>query len=290
MQVEVVVDVGAELAEGPVWHDGALLWVDIMRGHIHRTDVARGQDTVLAAMPGSVGAVAAHRDGGYLAATDLGFVELHEDGSPRRSIAVEADIPDNRMNDGKCDPAGRFWAGTMALDASPGRGSLYVLGPDGDVRVAMRDLTISNGLGWSPDARTMYLVDSGQGTLASHAFDLDGGVLGPRNGLVEVAEGDAVPDGLTVDADGGIWVALWGGGRVHRYAPNGGLDQVIELPVSQVTSCAFGGPDLRTLFITTAAYELDEAQSRAEPLAGAVFAVELPVGGLAPVAYAPAQA
>ena len=178
------------------------------------------------------------------------------------------------MNDGACDPQGRFWAGTMAYDESPGAGALYRLELDGSCTTVLTGLTIANGIGWSPDARTMYLNDSGTGRVETFSFDGASGAISDRRTLVESDRPGVVPDGLTVDAEGGIWVAWWGGGAVNRYAPDGTLVASIELPVERPTSCAFGGPEVATLFVTTARDGLDEAALMRQPDAGRVFSIE----------------
>ena len=181
-----------------------------------------------------------------------GFLFVDDDGSVRELAQPEAGRTDVRMNDGACDPQGRFWAGTMAYDESPGAGALYRLELDGSCTTVLTGLTISNGIGWSPDGSTMYLNDSGTGCVDAFRFDGATGAISDRRTLVRSDQPGVVPDGLTVDEEGGIWVALWGGGAVNRYAPDGSLLASVELPVERPTSCAFGGPDRATLFITTA--------------------------------------
>jgi sugar lactone lactonase YvrE len=178
--------------------------------------------------------------------------------------------PDGTL-ESACDPQGRFWAGTMAYDEAPGAGVLYRLELDGSCTTVLTGLTISNGIGWSPDGATMYLADSGTGLV--EAFDFDGatGDLSQRRTLVRIQQPGAVPDGLTVDQEGGIWVALWGGGAVQRYGPDGALLAMLRLPVDQPTSCAFGGPELATLFVTSARAGLDEAALDRQPHAGHLF-------------------
>jgi sugar lactone lactonase YvrE len=174
------------------------------------------------------------------------------------------------MNDAKCDPVGRLWAGSMAFDFRPGAASLYRLDRTGITRV-LTDLTISNGLGWSPDATLMYFIDSGTNRVDVLDYDLASGTIGERRPFVTLAPSHGMPDGLAVDADGGVWVACFGTGQVRRYAPEGQLDEVLDLPVRQGTSCCFGGPDLSDLYVTSAAYRLSEADLREQPLAGSLF-------------------
>lgn len=269
-EVELVLDARSRHGEGPVWDPRRreLLWVDISDGVIHRFDPETGAD--LPHHVGQpVGAVAPRASGGLVLALRDGFAML--EGEHLRWIAdTEAERPTNRMNDGKVDPAGRFWAGTMAFDARPGAGSLYRLDQDHRVHTMLTGLTISNGLGWSPDGSRMYFIDSGTGGVDVFDCDTTGAIRGRRR-LVAIAPEDGLPDGMAVDTEGFLWVALWGGWAVRRYAPDGSLERVIDLPVSQVTSCAFGGPDLSDLYITSAAMDLSQEQLEREPHAGSLF-------------------
>ncbi len=267
------------LSEGPRWHGEReeLLWVDILGRQVHRGTLAADgslERVETVAIDRHVGAVAPAVEGGYVIAAGPGFLFLDEDGSVRELAQPEAGRTDVRMNDGACDPQGRFWAGTMAYDESPGAGALYRLELDGSCTTVLTGLTIANGIGWSPDARTMYLNDSGTGRVETFSFDGASGAISDRRTLVESDRPGVVPDGLTVDAEGGIWVAWWGGGAVNRYAPDGTLVASIELPVERPTSCAFGGPEVATLFVTTARDGLDEAALMRQPDAGRVFSIE----------------
>jgi sugar lactone lactonase YvrE len=264
----------AVLGEGARWdaRRDELLRVDILRGRVYRDRVTADGDLVgvrTYALEGTVGAIAPiEGDDGWLLAAGLGFVHLAPDGS-HRAIAEVAPAG-TRMNDAACDPRGRLWAGTLADDQRPGGGSLYRLDRDGTVDRVLDGLTIFNGLGWSPDGRTMYLVDSIPGVV--HAFDFDeerGTIAGGRT--LATLEGDGVPDGLAVDAAGDLWIAVHGGGRVDRYGPDGRLRQVLAVPAEQATSCAFGGADLSRLYVTTATEGWSDERRRAEPGAGLVY-------------------
>jgi sugar lactone lactonase YvrE len=180
------------------------------------------------------------------------------------------------MNDGEVDPSGRFWAGTMELGAAPGRGSLYRLGPRGEVTRVLAGVSISNGLGWSPDERTLYYIDSPTQRIDAYDYDRSSGAIANRRTVAEIDPASGLPDGLAVDAEGCLWVALWGGSSLHRYTPDGRLDRAVALPVSQVTSCAFGGPDLDELYVTSAWVGLEER----EPAAGGLFRLRPGVRGL----------
>jgi sugar lactone lactonase YvrE len=225
----------AALGEGPCWDaaDATLYWVDVPVGQVHALDADGQHHSWEASQP--VGAVALRAAGGLALA------------------AVDHGQPGVRMNDGACDRAGRFYAGSMAADESPGMGALYRLDPDHRLTRLMSGIGISNGIGWSPDERQMYYVDSLDHRLDVLDYDAATGEVGERRPLVEIGGGGAVPDGLTVDADGGIWVAVWGGGAVHRYRPDGVLTATVELPAAYVTCPTFGGADLKTMYITTAA-------------------------------------
>jgi sugar lactone lactonase YvrE len=187
-----------------------------------------------------------------------------------------------RMNDGACDPQGRFYCGTMAYAETPGAGSLYRLDPDGSVQVTLRHVTISNGLQWNQVGDTVFYADTPTGRVDSFDFEPASGAFTNRRTFAEIS-GGGYPDGMAIDEEDGIWVALWGGSAVHRYDKAGRLDLVVDLPVSNVTACAFGGPDLRTLFITTSRQGLDPAD---QPDAGAVFRYEAGVRGAQQHAFA----
>lgn len=277
--VEVVLDAHAQVGECPVWDRsrGELLWVDIPRHTVHRFRPCGGRRSAVdVGQP--VGAVAVRATGGLVLAVRDGFALLDDDAAPVRLVAeVERDRPGNRMNDGRCDAAGRFWAGTMALDMAPGAGALYRLDPDLTVERVLAPTSVSNGLGWSADGRTMYFVDSATGGV--DAFDHASGSLRGRRRLIEVPVG-TLPDGMAIDADGFLWVALWNGWCVHRYSPDGVLDTVVELPAAQITSCTFGGGDLDELYVTSAAAGLSPRERAAQPHAGAIFRVRPGVRGL----------
>ena len=267
------------LSEGPRWHEeaGELLWVDILGARFHRGSIAAdGTLGVVATVEFDrhVGAVAPALGGGYVLAAGTGYLFVDAAGTVSELAQPEGDRTDVRMNDGACDPQGRFWAGTMAYDESPEAGALYRLDLDGTCATVLTGLTISNGIGWSPDGTTMYLADSGTGRV--EAFDFDGGrgSISGRRTLVHVERSGVVPDGLTVDAEGGVWVALWGGGEVRRYAADGSLLTTVRVPVERPTSCAFGGPDRATLFVTTGRAGLDEVALARQPEAGHVFRVD----------------
>lgn len=244
----------SELGEGPCWDDatGSLYWVDIPACRVHRLDRDGGTAGWDAGLP--VGAIAPRAGGGLVLAAEDGFHALDTaTGGLTRLAEIDHGRPGIRMNDGACDRVGRFFAGSMASDESPGAGALYRLDPDHSITRIITGVGISNGIGWSPDDTLMYYVDSLTYQLDVFDYDPATGAIAGRRKFVSLGRGEVMPDGLTVDADGGVWVALWGGGVVRCYSPAGQLTRVAELPAANVTSCAFGGPDLATLYITTAA-------------------------------------
>jgi sugar lactone lactonase YvrE len=280
----------AHHGEGPVWWDawGGLRFVDMLAGDV----LSLGPDGSVART--HVGVVAAalrpRSGGGAVVATERAFaLAAHDDLSDLRVLPDAWPDPGVRFNDGACDPDGRFWCGTMAYDETPGAGAMYRLsalldtagGDDLDpgayaVERMWGDVTISNGLGFSPDGTRAYYNDTPTGVVS--VLDYADGGLRDRRDFVRVGDdGPGAPDGLCVDAQGGVWVALWGGSAVRRYTPDGVLDEVVELPVSQVTACTFGGEGLGELFVTTSAEGVDR---QAEPLAGALFSVRPGVAGL----------
>ena len=271
------------LGEGLRWdaRRGELLGVDILAGRAYRIAVAdTGELTLIGDywVPGTVGAIApVEGDEGWMLAAGRGFVYLAPDGWLRPLAPVSP--AGTRMNDAACDPQGRLWGGTLADDLRPGGGALYRLDGQGRIEEMLSDLTISNGLGWSPDGATMYLVDSGPRVVHAFAFDQHCGTISHGRVLVAVPEEIGVPDGLTVDADGDVWVALYGGGRVQRYSPDGELRETLLLPAAQCTSCAFAGPGLNRLYVTTATEGWSEQQRRADPAAGHVYRFDTDASG-----------
>jgi sugar lactone lactonase YvrE len=284
------VDVRAEHAEGPTWDAvrEELLWVDILGHRVHRAR-ARHRGTATWLEP-----VAAHDTGqcvtaiapfadpadGWIVACERGFGHLDAGGTLRVLDEPEAAAAGRtRMNDGKCDPSGRFWAGSMAWDVTPDAGRLYRMGLDGRVDVVLPAVTVSNGLCWTAEGHTMYYVDTP--TRRVECFELDpatGDVL-DRQVAFEVDPDDGWPDGMTIDDEGCLWVALWGGGQVVRYTTDGRVLARVRVDARQASSCAFGGPKRRTLFITTSQEGLDAAERARQPDAGRVFCADVDVAG-----------
>jgi len=283
--VDVVLEAEAQLGEGPVWDSRAavLRWVDILPGLVHRFDPESGEDTSFE-VGEPVGTVAVRRSGGLVLATESGIYTCSDDGSSSTRLhEVATDPRGGRFNDGKADRWGRFWAGTM-LEGTDAAGAFYRLDPDGSLHTVLTDVSVSNGMGWSPDGRTMYYVDTPTGGVDAFDHDPDTGDVTNRRRLIDVERG--WPDGLSVDAEGGLWVALWDGWAVRHYAPDGRLIDTVELPAQRVTSCAFGGPDLSTLYLTSARTGLAEDVLERQPHAGSLFAVDAEVSGQPPGEWA----
>lgn len=280
---ELVQDARAELGEGPVWDvvGGRVVWVDILGQRVHGFNPTDGTAVVMLKTPSHVGSVAPRAQGGLVLALVDGFWLLDPDATaPRPFRLVTTDGPATRFNDGKVDAVGRFWAGTMAYDSRPSAGALYRLAADGAVDTMLDKVTISNGLAWSGDQRILYYIDTP--TRRIDAFDCDPviGLTGRRRTVVQF--GDDVtgsPDGMTIDAHGALWVALWDGWAVHRYLPDGTLAAVVRMPVARPTSCAFGGADLQDLYITSARSGLLAGDLAAQPAAGGLFRVRPGVAG-----------
>jgi sugar lactone lactonase YvrE len=250
------------------------MWVDINAGHLHRHRPGAGDEIALDLAGEALGAAAPRRGGGHVLATAAGFRLAGPGGQVEEGALRPAGMPaDARFNDAACDPAGRFWAGTVTEDVRPGAGALYRLDPGGTVTQILGGVTESNGLGWSVDGGTFYYIDSGEPEprIRAFAFDAAAGELGASRELARFPGGGPVPDGLIVDAEGALWVAIWGAGQVHRYAPDGELLAVLAVPASQPTCPAFGGPGLDELYLTTAWQGMTGAQRAAEPLAGHVL-------------------
>ena len=270
--VDLALDCRAELGEGPIWdyRSGLLLFVDINGHQVHTLDPS-------SAAHGTVGvgeyvsAIALAAEGGYLVALqhDIARFDL-EQGAGDRVCSVERERRDTRFNDGYVDPRGRFWAGTMSLEKKPGQGALYRF--DGGAAKMVDRVTTSNGIDWSPDGRLMYYIDTGTRRVDVFDFEMETGAIANRRALITIDDADGKPDGLILDEEGFIWVALWQGGAVRRYSPAGQLVQQIDLPVSCPTKCAFGGANLDELYITSARTLLTaDEQKRREPHAGSVF-------------------
>jgi sugar lactone lactonase YvrE len=286
LTLECVADVNAILGEGPVWvaSEGALYWVDIQGRKIFRF----ADDGELSQWPTPlrVGSLVPRSGGGFLAGTDQGIATINLS-SGRLDILFnpEEDRPDNRFNDGKVDRQGRFWTGTMDDRERGSAGTLYRIDPDLRCTAIDTGYGITNGPAFSPDGTVMYHSDTLR--QVTYVFDLDAdGKAANRRTFLQFGEGDGHPDGMTVDSEGCLWIAFWGGWCVRRFSPGGELLQTIEVPVEQPSSCAFGGPDLDRLYVTSATKGLDAAALEMQPKAGGLFMLTPGVQGLADVPFA----
>jgi sugar lactone lactonase YvrE len=286
--VELALAAGADLGEAPSWdaEERLLIWVDITAGIAHRFDPITGRDeTFEIGQP--VGAAVPTASGRLALAVRDGF-RLLDPGSGRTDplAEVEATDPPTLMNDGKCDREGRFWAGTKDAEGRRPLGSLYRLDADLRLERVLSGVTISNGLGWSPDGQSMYYIDSATYGVDVLDFDPGPGAVSNRRRLVKLPGPWGLPDGMTVDEEGFLWVAFWGGSTVRRLSPEGDVTSVVELPVTHVTSCAFGGEDLADLYVTSGRAGLSAEQLRHQPAAGGLFRLRPGVRGLPEHAFA----
>ncbi|MEK9660612.1 MAG: SMP-30/gluconolactonase/LRE family protein [Alphaproteobacteria bacterium] len=297
--VETAVERSDLLGESPLWHpaEKVLYWLDIKAPALRRFDPATGVVTDWA-LPQETGSIALRRDGGFVAGMRDGFAILvpGEDGSVAVELVIdpEGDLPDSRLNDGKCDRQGRYWAGSFHDPAgmpAPGPrtrepvGALYRFDADRTCHRMLDGILVSNSLCWSPDGRTMYFADSP--TRAIRAWDYDptsGAIANPRI-FARLPDSGGTPDGSTVDSEGFLWNAQFGGGKLVRYAPDGNIDREIAMPVTRPTCCAFGGADLKTLYVTSGRVMASAAELAAEPLAGALFSIRFDVPGLEEAAW-----
>jgi len=271
INVRTISETVSNLAEGPIWNldTNKVTWVDIGRQRVHKSDFNSGQtETFSFATP--ICAIAESLDGGYVAATGDGFAKISVNGelSPLHTFFDDA----MRFNDGKVDAAGRFWAGSTAYDLTPNRGSLYVLEIDGTYRKVLGNLTLSNGLAWSPDNQFFYHIDSIPGIMKRYAFNLDTGTLSNESVFLTFEPSLGIPDGMSITHDGNLVVAFWDGSRLEVYSPEGRKIEEIQLPVKRPTSCTFAGADGTTLIVTSAAQDLDNADDAS--LDGSVLAID----------------
>ena len=287
---DCILDAKAILGEGPSWDlvTKSLLWIDIENRRVHRYDPATRENKTWQ-LEHRVGFAVPTAKGDILAGTQQGIVRL----DPNRGTVTplsdpESDQPQNRFNDGKCDPVGRIWAGTMCIDEEHGanQGKLYRI--DGNVEISkmLDDITISNGLAWSADQKTMYYIDTPTMRVDAFDFEADSGTITNRRPAIQIPEGIGYPDGMTIDAEGMLWVALWQGWGVTRWNPaTGEMIGKISVPVERVTSCCFGGDELKELFITTASRDMKEEDWPKQPQAGGLFVASPGVSGLSSVPF-----
>jgi sugar lactone lactonase YvrE len=287
--VERVIAAGNQLGESPVWRadEGALYWVDIPKGLITRHVFNTGVNSQWK-LPAPIGSFTFRSEGGMVVALKTGIYFFNpENGDLRQIHNPEAGLPENRFNEGKCDPRGRFFTGTMneVVRGKPD-GSLYRLDAQAELSIILKEITIPNGLAWSPDGSRMYFADTRRHVIFQFDYDTDDGIPFHQRTFVDLSSYEGLPDGATVDADGCLWSAMFSGGRIVRYTPKAKIDRVIGLPVTQVNSLAFGGTDLRTLFVVTSKHLLNESALTAQPLAGDIFAIDVGVAGTVEPSFA----
>jgi sugar lactone lactonase YvrE len=279
--VRIAIDSQDQLGEGATWRveTQELVRVDIAQGLVHGWRPETGESWS-ASFDGEVGAAVPRAGDGFVVAVDHDLWLVDAGGQRTMLASAETDREANRFNDCRADPAGRLWAGTMSTLREPGVAGLYRLEAGGELERVVADTTISNGLGWSPSGELMYFIDSTTQRIDVFDYDVASGTPTARRAFAAVEPRDGLPDGLCVDADGGVWVCLFGGGAVRRYSPDGSLDAVIDMPVPHVTCPAFGGPSLETLYVTSTRHRLTAEQLPSFPQAGSVFALEPGVEGL----------
>lgn len=276
----------ATLGEGALWqpHTQQLLWVDIEKCELHSFDPVTGKD-VCWPMPARIGTVVPVNGGGYLIALETGIYFFDPNHAQMRFMVNPITGPQLRFNDGKCDPLGNFWAGTIQMEGKKHQAALYRYDPQGRLHTMLTGVSNSNGIVWSADGQTMYYIDTPTQTV--QAFDFDRAtaqISGPRI-AVRIPEEAGAPDGMSIDAADRLWVCLYGGGAVHCYDPkSGNLICRVKVPAPNTTSCAFGGSDLKTLFITTARENMSPAALRQFPDSGGIFALQTNVAGV-PASY-----
>ena len=288
LEAEPVLACRNRLGEGPIWsiEEQALYWVDIVAPAIHRYRPADGAHDQWS-IPEHIGSLSMRAAGGLVIALKSGFVLFDTASGAIEMIAeAEADKLDNRFNDGRCDREGRFFAGSLTYSEDSNVGSLWRLDRDRRATPVMNGITISNGLCWSPDGATMYHVDTPTRAIRAFDYDQDEGMPSNPRVLVETDADGGWPDGSITDSEGCIWNAEWDGARVVRYTPEGKVDRVVKVPAKRATCAAFGGPDLKTLYITSAWDRMTKDDRDAWPHSGDLFAVEVDVAGLPDPKYA----
>lgn len=282
MKAELILDAKATVGEGPVWdyRKGILYWVDILQGNLHVYDPQSGSNTTHE-MGQYIGAAVPREEGGLVMALHHGFAFYNDATQTLEMIRnPEANKPENRFNDGKCDPAGRFWAGTMEIEERQNpTGSLYCLNHDLSVEKKLSNLYISNGMAWSSDRTKMYFIDTLTYKVQCFAYELATGEIQYERDVAKIdPEKMGAPDGMTIDAEDNLWVAMYDGGKICCFDPvSGKLLEQIEVPARKSSSCAFGGENLDTLYITSIARDTDE---ETDPYAGGLFAVKPGVKGV----------
>ena len=277
MNIELLLDAKASLGEGPAWDakTQTLYWVDILEKRVY------AGTKILAQLDDYIGCLAPRKNGNLVLGTRSGFADLNVDTGQLTVLAsLDSELPTNRINDGKCDPAGRFLAGTMDMNETDPNGALYSF--DGKQITRLLDgITISNGLAWSPDHKTFYYIDTPTHEVKAFDYDLSTGQIANPRVAIHVPDSLGWPDGMTSDADGNLWIALWGGAQVTKWNPNAGkLLEQIAVPALHTSACVFGGKDMNELHITSARKGMSEADLKKFPLSGGLFKVVTDVTGM----------
>jgi sugar lactone lactonase YvrE len=276
-KIETVVDHKCALGEGPLWDHKKqrILWIDIVKGEIHQF-APKTKAFRTFSVGQMVGSIALCDDQTIIAALQSGFSFIDLDNETTQHITdPEKHLSNNRFNEGKCDPMGRFWAGTISLSEEPKAASLYALHPDLSVEKKIAGVTISNGMAWSLDHSIFYYVDTPTGEVAAFDYDKYSGEISNKKAIIKINENEGFPDGMTIDNEGMLWIAHWDGWKITRWNPFTGTKlNEINIPVSKVTSCTFGGPDFQDLYITSASVDLSNAELSKQPLAGSLFVIK----------------
>lgn len=282
-QAELILDARAELAEGPCWdpYNEVLYWVDIKGKNLHIFNPAKNEDRKIH-IGQLTGTVVPAENGTAILALENGFHTIDLETEELTLLTdPESHLSENRFNDGKCDAMGRLWAGTMQKDGQGSSGSLYVLNADYEVQKAEENLGISNGLAWNKENTVFYLIDTPTQTVAAYDFELETGRISNKRTVIHVPDEEGFPDGMTIDEEGMLWIAHYNGSQVARWNPETGEKmESCKLPVSQVTCCTFGGPDLNELYVTTGRENLDEDAAAEQPHAGSLFKIQTSAKGL----------
>lgn len=274
--VEIVSNHKCLLGEGPVWDEkrNSIYWLDVLRGEIREYSYLDEKEKVIS-VGQMVGAIALCTDDSFIGGLEKGIYFIDRNTAELKPIvSPEEHLPENRSNDGKCDPSGRFWIGTMAKDEDAHAGALYMIDKDLTITKKIADTTISNGLAWTSDKKRFYFIDSPDRGVDAFNYDDATGEIHNRRNVILFGEDDGFPDGMTIDTEGMLWIAHWDGWQVSRWNPDTGEKMVsIRLPVSRPSSCTFGGDNLGDLFITTAQKGLSAEELQRQPDAGKLFVV-----------------
>lgn len=280
--VKIIWSGQADLGEGPMWHpqEKSLYWIDIAKSQINRLNIVSGENKTWQ-FSNFIGAVVPRAKGGIVAAMGNEVMAVNTNNGQIEKIAniLPEASPNLRSNDGKCDKKGRFWIGMVDVALKHPIGGLFRMDSEGNVMQMEEGITISNGMGWSPDSTLFYYIDSAQRCVFQYDFDLVSGTIRNRKVFIKLEDSEASPDGMTVDQKGYIWIAIWNGWKLIRYAPDGSVSKIVNLPVQRPTSCIFGGEDYKTLFVTSCSLNVSEQIHLAKP-AGSIFSFQAETSGI----------